>query len=186
MTLRIVGGQFKGRSLKTPKGSGTRPTQAMLREAVFNICQSEIADARFLDLFAGSGAMGLEALSRGAAHVTLIERNRSAVASIRENIAALQVASQVTLVACDAKMGIERLETPFDILYLDPPYDVPSTPFVELLLAKGLIAKEGTLFIEERSHSGPPPQFQSLHLVSSRRFGDALLHQYRFSATKNS
>lgn len=85
MTLRVIAGKYKGRSLKTPKATSTRPTQGMLREAVFNICQNEIEGAFFLDLFAGSGAMGFEAISRGAMKATLVEQNRQAQLCIKEN-----------------------------------------------------------------------------------------------------
>ena len=180
MSLRIIGGQFKGRVLKSPKGASTRPTQGMLRESVFNICQNEIHGARFLDLFAGSGAMGLEALSRGASHATLVESDRRAMCSIRENVAILQAASQTNLLNIDVKQALKRLSAPYNIIYVDPPYDLPAAPFVEELLSRDLIATNGILFIEERNHPQPsPPQFSSLSLVSTRRFGEALLHQYR-------
>jgi 16S rRNA (guanine966-N2)-methyltransferase len=186
MSLRIIGGKYKGRVLKAPKGSATRPTLGMLRESVFNICQNEIAGARFLDLFAGSGAMGLEALSRGASHITLVENDRHALASIRENIAALQAASQTTLIAGQAKRALKRLTSPFDIIYIDPPYDMPILPFIEELLARNLIEQSGILFIEERSgiHAPISLDVPELSKISSRRFGEALLHQYRFSAKK--
>ena len=91
MTLRIIGGKFKGRLIKTPKGEKTRPTSAILRKAVFDICQNQITDARFLDLFAGSGAMGLEALSRGASHATFVERDKHSVSCLKENLALLNL-----------------------------------------------------------------------------------------------
>ncbi len=184
MSLRIIAGQFKGRILKTPKGLATRPTQGMLRESVFNICQNEIQGARFLDLFAGSGAMGLEAISRGASHATFMESNRNAIASIRENIAILQVASQTTLIPAKVEQALKRLSSPFDIIYIDPPYDTPLSRHIEELLAKDLMAKNGVLFLEERNSPHPSSlSFRQLSLIGSRRFGEALLHQYRFSAT---
>lgn len=180
MSLRIVGGKFKGRALKAPKGAATRPTQGMLREAVFNICQSEVTGGAFLDLFAGSGAMGLEAISRGAAHATLVEKDRHAIAAIRENIASLQVESETSLMTCSAEAAIKRLSSPFDIIYIDPPYDLPTAPLVEQILAHKLLALYGLLFIEERFRkTATAPQFTSLSWISSRKFGEALLHQYR-------
>jgi 16S rRNA (guanine(966)-N(2))-methyltransferase RsmD len=152
----------------------------MLRESVFNICQNEIEGARFLDLFAGSGAMGLEALSRGASHATLVEKDRRAVALIRENIALLQLALQTTVVPLDAAQAIKRLHGPFEIIYVDPPYNKPASTYVESLLNLKLLAPNGILFIEERS--GPnrvSPEFATLSLTGSRRFGEALLHQFR-------
>ena len=183
MTLRIIGGKFKGRLLQTPKGSSTRPTQGMLREAVFNICQNVIEGAQFLDLFAGSGAMGLEALSRGALHVTFVEQNRNAIASIYKNIEELQVPEQTTVFACNADTAIKRLQGKnlFDIVYIDPPYDLGAKPFADALISQKLLREQAFIFIEERSRSKKlAPNFPELTWINSRQFGEALLHQYRF------
>jgi 16S rRNA (guanine966-N2)-methyltransferase len=114
--MKIVGGKFKGRNLIAPKTATTRPTQGALREAVFNICQSEIVSAYFLDLFAGSGAMGFEALSRGAAHVTFVENNKIALDTIRKNIELFNLGEQITIIPLDASRAIEKLTKPFDIV----------------------------------------------------------------------
>lgn len=185
MTLRIIAGRFKGRSLKTPKGPSTRPTQGMLREAVFNICQNEIEGARFLDLFAGSGAMALEALSRGASHATLVEQNRQAVSCIKENIEMLQVKENTDLLPFPAQRALALLakqSVHYNIVYIDPPYDMPYKELLDALAP--LLFPEATVFVEERSSAKAlsaayEPQF--LHLKDSRRFGIALLHQYQFS-----
>jgi 16S rRNA (guanine(966)-N(2))-methyltransferase RsmD len=181
MTLRIIAGKFKGRLLKTPKITSTRPTQGMLREAVFNICQHEVEKARFLDLFAGSGAMGIEALSRGASHATFIEQNRQAISCIRENISLLQLEQQATLIPTDAARALKILgkqEALFDLVYIDPPYDQP-IPIAALI---PLLAPQATLLIEERYHpkkEHKPHAFPSLHFEEARRFGIALLSIYR-------
>ncbi len=152
----------------------------MLRESVFNICQNTIKGSRFLDLFAGSGAMGFEALSRGAAHVTVVEHNRNAISSIRENIASLQVSSQISLMTCSAGAALQHLASPFDIVYVDPPYDIPAAPLVEALLSRELLSLGAIVFIEERNRSqATAPTFVGLAWIDSRRFGEALLHQYR-------
>jgi len=183
MTLRIIAGKFKGRSLKTPQGPSTRPTQGMLREAVFNICQNEIGEARFLDLFAGSGAMGLEALSRGATHATLVESNRSALACIKENIRTLEAALQISLLPVQAERAISMLakqKALFDIIYVDPPYDTPLTQLLDALLP--LLAPQATLFIEERHDPKKPHKIHcppGLLLKDTRRFGIALLTIFR-------
>lgn len=178
MTLRIIAGKFKGRPLKTPKTSSTRPTQGMLREAVFNICQNKIEGAHFLDIYAGSGAMAFEALSRGADHVTLIEKNRMAIDCIQENIGSLEVKIQVELITSDAIAALKRLKTKFDIIYIDPPYQTPLEPLIQQLL-KAQVLKEGAvLFIEERNTKAKPLELPPLILKDSRRFGTALLHQY--------
>lgn len=172
MTLRIIGGLFKGRTLKTPKTTSTRPTQGVLREALFNICQNEIEGAHFLDLFAGSGAIGFEALSRGAAHVTFIEQNRQAIQCIKENSALLQVESQTQILPTDASKAIALLakqKAEFDLIYLDPPYDMP----FDLAPLVPLLKPTGTIFLEDRK---PPKQeFTGLRLKNSRKFGIATL-----------
>jgi 16S rRNA (guanine(966)-N(2))-methyltransferase RsmD len=183
MTLRIVAGKFKGRTLKAPKTNSTRPTQGMLREAVFNICQMEVPDARFLDLFAGSGAMGLEALSRGASHATFVEQNRQAATCIRENIATLELDAQSTVIPADAARAIAILakqSAQFDIVYIDPPYD---TPFpVDTLLP--ILAPNALIFLEERHNPKKPhiiPSFPKLPHKDTRRFGIALLTTFRYN-----
>ena len=182
MSLRIIGGLFKGRTLTAPKSSRTRPTQGMLREALFNICQHQVQGARFLDLFAGSGAMGLEALSRGALHATFIERDRQALSALRENIALLQVASQTTVMGYDATKSLKHLKDPFDLIYIDPPYDRSASVEIEALLSFNLLKPEGWLFLEERAGSqSAHPNFARLHFEKSRHFGEAMLHQYRLS-----
>jgi 16S rRNA (guanine966-N2)-methyltransferase len=182
MTLRIIAGKFKGRLLKTPKGPSTRPTQGMLRAAVFNICQNQIEGARFLDLFAGSGAMSFEALSRGASHATLVESNRIAIACIKENIIRLDVQAETTLIPSEARLALNHLSGAFDLIYLDPPYDTPT--LLEEIASRNLLAPGGILFVEERFKPNKiPPASDFLIHIDSRRFGDALLHQYRFSGT---
>lgn len=181
MTLRIIAGKFKGRVLKTPKATTTRPTQGVLREALFNICQHEIEGASFLDLYAGSGAVGFEALSRGASHITLVEKNRIALSCIHHNIELLQVEKETTLLPLDAKAAIKKMKHPFDLIYIDPPYDTDVSCIVEDLLEKKLLKPTSFLFLEERfspKKEIKAPLFSSLTLVNSRRFGIALLHKY--------
>ncbi len=187
MNFRIIGGQFKGRPLKAPKATSTRPTQGMLREAVFNICQNEIEGARFLDLFAGSGAMGLEAVSRGASHAALVEKNRQATACIKENIHSLQIESLAEIFPMNAEKAISVLQkqgSHFDIVYIDPPYDTKDTPVKNLLDAILPLLNPGAIVFVEERHSlkavSAPYESPSLLLKDSRRFGIALLHQYRF------
>ncbi len=175
--MRIIAGNFKGRLLKAPKSTSTRPTQGMLREAIFNICQNEVSNARFLDLFAGSGAMGLEALSRGASHATFVEQNRQAVQCIKENITALKLEKSSLLIPFDASRALHSLakqSAQFDIVYVDPPYD---TPFDFLPLVP-LTAPNGILFFEERHNpkkAHQPLELPGLELKDTRRFGVALL-----------
>ena len=180
MSLRIVGGLFRGRILKSPKGTETRPTTSMLREAVFNICANWVEGARFLDLFAGSGAMGLEALSRGASFATFVEKSRSTAQCIRENASLLGVEQQVQILSLDATRALSQLMSSYDLIYIDPPYEKEVPELFDLILKHNLLAPHGLLFLEERFQS-KTPTFANLELVSSRRYGIAHLHQFRHS-----
>ncbi len=125
MSLKILGGKFKSRTLISPKTDATRPTLAVRRQAVFNILQNEIEEADFLDLYAGSGSMGLEALSRGAKTATFIETDRKAISCIKENMKLLEVESVCTLISYDVILALKKWiksGVSFDIIYADPPY----------------------------------------------------------------
>lgn len=185
MSLRILGGKFGGRLLQAPRTSHTRPTTSMLRKAVFDILQTVIDDAAFLDLFAGSGAIGIEALSRGAKHATFVENQRDALRCIRHNLSTLQLESQSTFYPFDVFEALKKLEKrgqTFDIIYADPPYHKASL-YLELLScfdSSPLLNPNGLLFLE----SPTPAPFQNpsllhLALIDERRFSTSLLHQYR-------
>lgn len=186
MSLRILGGEFRNRLLKTPKGQQTRPTLAVMRKAVFDILQSKIQGAFFLDLFAGSGAMGLEALSWGAAHATFVESNRDAIRCIEENIHTLQVEKQATLMGYECILALKKLsreKRQFDIIYADPPYTTNTKILEEILLfvtEHTLLKSQGILFLEE---SAPPllipPSLQTLRYVNTRTFSRSALHQFQ-------
>ena len=153
----------------------------MLREAIFNICQNEIEGARFLDLFAGSGAMGLEALSRGASHATFIEQNRIAIQCIKENIAALQVEKACRIVPMHYLKALSLLQQEkmqFELIYVDPPYDM----FIDLTSIASLLAPVGILFLEERNHpkQTKATELPHLRIKNVRRFGIARLSVYTF------
>jgi len=121
--LRIIAGEFKGRRLKTPTGRVVRPTADRIKEAWFSILQQSIPDARVLDLFAGSGALGFEALSRGAVTVDFVENHKTSLAVIRDNAATLQVEARVTIHRSDAMRFAQRLQPgAYDVAFADPPY----------------------------------------------------------------
>jgi len=124
--VRIIAGAYKGRRLATPRGATTRPTADQVRIALMDTLMPWLPDARVLDLFAGAGGVGLEALSRGAAHTTLVERDARAVAALRANVATLGVETAARVVRDDvvrALSGLARAGERFDVVFLDPPYD---------------------------------------------------------------
>ena len=121
--LRIIAGEFKGRRLKAPAGRVVRPTADRVKEAWFSILQQAIPDARVLDLFAGSGALGFEALSRGAVSVDFVETQRASLAALKSNTEALQAEGRVTIHRSDAMRFAERLQPgAYDVAFADPPY----------------------------------------------------------------
>jgi 16S rRNA (guanine966-N2)-methyltransferase len=191
--IYIIAGHYRRQRLITPKGSHTRPTANRLREALFNICQHDIAGASFLDLFAGSGAMGFEALSRGAESVTFIDAHKEAIHCIESNAARLHVQEKSQILRGEAFAMLKRLEQngkTFDIIYADPPYHtyVPrSTLFYSVQMihwvdTHPLLNRGGVFFVEEDYNSQPQlDQLNTLKLKDSRRFGDSVLQQYVYS-----
>lgn len=179
--LYIIGGKFKKRALVAPKTDKVRPTTSQLRETLFNICQQMIEGAEFLDLFAGSGAIGLEALSRGASHVTFIEKNETALAAIKKNIQTLQVQKETTLYSCDVFKALQKLferQKKFDLIYADPPYEEGFTAtLLEFLDRHTLLRADGTLFIEDALVEVPP--LRNLTLYNQRKAGRAQLYTFR-------
>ena len=119
--MRVIAGEFRSRRLKSIPGAATRPTSDRLRETLFDILQAHIEGARFLDAYAGTGAVGIEALSRGAAHAIFLERGRNALEAIRENLDSLELGPRATVVAGPVLLALNRHDA--DIVFLDPPYD---------------------------------------------------------------
>ena len=132
-TLRIIAGDHRGRRIAVPP-AGTRPMADRVRESLFAVLEPRIVGARFADLCAGSGAVGIEALSRGAAHALLVERSREAAQVIQTNVSALKLADRVTLQCADALAALSASVTTFDLIVADPPYD-------DAALADGILAR---------------------------------------------
>ncbi|MGC4895667.1 16S rRNA (guanine(966)-N(2))-methyltransferase RsmD [Micromonospora sp. DT31] len=179
---RIVAGVLGGRRIAAPPGAGTRPTSDRVREALFSAVQAELDldGARFADLYAGSGAVGLEALSRGAAHVLLVESDARAAKVIRENIAALRAAPAARLVT--GKVGSVLAAGPdggaYDVVFADPPYAVPDAEITALLAALvggGWLAPEALVIVERSSRTGPVEWVDGVTAQRSRRYGETTL-----------
>jgi len=176
--VRIIGGCWRSRRLRLPESEGLRPTPDRVRETVFNWLQPSIVGAQCLDLFAGSGALGLEALSRGAACAVMVERESAAIAALRANVADLN-ASHAEIVAGDGIQYLQRTAQPFDIVFLDPPYrsDLLATCCV-LLVNGGWVRAGGLIYLE--TPSGQEPQLpDSWTLLRSKRAGQVGYHLAR-------
>ncbi|CDZ79931.1 Ribosomal RNA small subunit methyltransferase D [Candidatus Rubidus massiliensis] len=185
--MRIVAGKYKNKYLETPRGDITRPTSSQLREALFNIVQHYIEDATFLDLFAGSGAMGFEALSRGAKEVTFIDNDRHSIISIKKNAKLLEVEKQVKIFTVDALEGVQKLiknKQSFSIIYIDPPYTTKieeslATQLLTLIDRSSLLTSGGHLFLEESKDYHLPQNLTQLQFIDSRRLGRSFLYQFK-------
>ena len=185
--MRITGGEFGGRNLKVPKSDAIRPTQDRVREALFNIIQFEVAGCEFLDLFAGSGAVGLEALSRGAKAVTFVESNRHHLVVLKENLNLLCSTSPSTfafsVAGADAYRWISSYSGPgFTIGFADPPYALGEEKGYAQVLASLLernVIRPGGLFIAEMTAVQKAEETPGWELVRDRTYGKTRLCIWR-------
>jgi len=197
--MQIFSGLYKNRKIITPEGEVTRPTSGRLREALFNICQREMEEASFLDLFAGSGAMGLEALSRGAKTATFVDNNRDSIRCIRANLAAFGIEKCGEVMFLDVFEAMKKLARQghqFDVIYADPPYNTitPGSPeksslsIQVLAILDGLIdqnllllKKGGALFLEDNLKSlTEGGVYRHLVLKDRRNMGRSALQRWSY------
>jgi 16S rRNA (guanine966-N2)-methyltransferase len=186
--MRVIAGTYRSRILKSLKGNALRPTSDRLRETLFNVLGAEVERSRFIDIYAGTGAVGIEALSRGAAEVVFIENHAPAAALIRRNLESLGVRSGAFVLPVDALHGLEKLaakhqptDPPIDFVFLDPPY-AKSEEYDRLLhfLGSADLLAAGSVVIAEHSRKlDLPEQIKNLHRTRVLRQGDAALSFYR-------
>jgi 16S rRNA (guanine966-N2)-methyltransferase len=174
--VRVIAGELRGRRLVAPPGRDTRPTSDRVREALFSILGS-VAGARVLDLFAGSGALAIEALSRGAAQATLVDSARASVASIERNLAGLELTADVVRASARSFLGRARADArQYDLVFLDPPYRQASGLGPELSAALPPVLAPGARVVCESDRRAPLEL--ELALVHERRYGDTLIRIY--------
>lgn len=173
--LRIIGGTWRGRKIDVPDREGLRPTPDRVRETLFNWLQAEIEGARCLDLFAGTGILGLEALSRGAATVTWVDRDALAFAPLRAALARLGAAGD--LVQADAAHFLNGSARPYDVVFLDPPYATQLlAPCCKLLEDRGWLTPRAWIYLEQRESGELPALPANWELTRSRRAGQVGYH----------
>lgn len=180
--MRIVAGSARGRALKGPKGTGLRPTADRVRESIFNILGQWLEGLSVLDLYAGTGALAFEALSRGAARAVLVDSGKEAVALCRENARALGMEPRVSILAGPVSERTLRplAERPFDLVFADPPYAAAApAELLELVWRLGLLAPGGRLVIEHDRRVEAPASSGGLTRVDGRRFGDTAVTFFR-------
>lgn len=172
--MRIIAGEFRSRRLKTLPGTETRPTPDRLRESLFNVLATEVADAVFIDAYAGSGAVGIEALSRGAARSIFIERSRPAATVIRENLASLGLTARADVLQGRVLQHLSKRKA--DIVFLDPPYSLESEYGEALSLLGGDPPK--LAIAQHSSRFGLEEEYGTLRRVRILRQGDNSLSFY--------
>jgi len=181
--MRVIAGALKGRRLEVPRGRTTRPTADQVRIALLDALGPYLGEARVLDLFAGAGGVGLEALSRGAAHATFVERDPRAAAALEANVRALGVAAQARVLRLDvarAQALLEREGVRFDIVFLDPPYEADLTRATLEGLGRGALLAPGGLVVAQHPTKRPPSaEIGGLKAFRTRRFGETTLTFFR-------
>lgn len=185
--MRVVAGELKGRQLKAVPGRGTRPTSDRVREALFAVLGERVEGAWVLDLFAGTGALAIEALSRGARGAVLVEQAAGAAGVIRENLRALGLEGVATLrrTKAEAYLRASALQDgPFDLVFLDPPYGLPVGVLAGLLarLADGALRDGALVVVEAAARAEAPPWPAGFAPERVRRYGDTALHLATFRA----
>ena len=180
--MRISAGEHRGRRLHSPKGLRTRPTSEFLRQAIFNTIGDRIQGAAVLDLCAGTGAIGLEALSRGAARATFVERDRRAVASLRANLIALDLGERAQVWEGEVLAALRKLweaGEAFDCVFLDPPYAADlAIQCIETLAPGGLLSENALLVVQAFHKTVLPGQAGVLRRSGQRRYGESALTFY--------
>lgn len=183
--MRIIAGKYRGRTLKSPPSLQTRPTSDRLRETLFNILAPRIQGARFLDLCAGSGAVGIEALSRGAKHVTFVDKSRKMYALIETNLHLLNAKDDEAEVVNRESLDVLRRRIkseaePFEMIFFDPPYNIEYEEVLDYLGAniKTLLSEEGLVIVEHYKKKVLPEEFGGLKRYRVVKQGDSVLSFY--------
>ncbi|MBO8129448.1 MAG: 16S rRNA (guanine(966)-N(2))-methyltransferase RsmD [Peptococcaceae bacterium] len=181
--MRIIGGEAKGRILKSVRGMEVRPTAGRVREALFNILAGRVFDSRWLDLFAGSGSIGIEALSRGASRVIFVENNPKVASVLRQNVTGAGFHSRSQIMRADVIQAIQKLsfqDDKFDVVFMDPPYSKYALykKILTMLDEKNLLTTGGVIVAESHKSNPLYSEIGRLYRVRQNRYGDSLLTFY--------
>lgn len=177
--MRIIAGKAGGLNLKSLKGRDVRPTLDRVKESMFNIIAFYLADAEVLDLFAGFGGLGIEALSRGARTVDFVEIAKSHLNIIKENLAKANLAEQAELHQQDVYNYLNNCSKKYDLIFMDPPYEKKmSRKAIELIIENNLLKKDA-LIISERSANEKSEEFEALEIIKNKKYGNSLLTIYK-------
>ena len=177
--MRVTGGIGKGRKLKVPAGSRVRPTSDKVKQALFNILGQKVEGALFLDLFAGIGGIGIEALSRGAGRVVFVDDSRDSLKIIKKNVEQTAFTERAQVVASKAETFLKKTSEQFDIVFLDPPYSLAMEPLLKVLAESGILKPDSILIAEHFKKQPSIQQIGNLSLYRQAQYGDTVLTFYR-------
>lgn len=187
--MRIIGGGLKGKKLATFRGDLTRPTGDRVRESIFNICASKISNANVLDLFAGTGALGLEALSRGAASAVFIDSATNAVKTICKNIESCRMGEHAKVIKWDILKNLNCLygkRPVYDLIFMDPPYNRNSIePTLKNIMNRDILKNDATIIIEHSVSESIPENLTGYNLADQRKYGKTLVSFLTVMLQKN-
>lgn len=183
--MHVIAGSARGCKLKAPEGMDTRPITSKIKESLFNIWQMKVVDASFLDLFSGSGSVGIEALSRGASRVVFVEKNRKAINIINDNLKYCHFDRGVEVYQDDVFNRILKLQndgSKFDIIYLDPPFTVDEIfyPVMEEVSKANILENDGVLAIRTTKEKVMLDEFNNLVKFREKRYGLSTMHFYKY------
>lgn len=187
--MRITGGRLKGRLLISPKGRKIRPTSDLVREAIFDVIGQDLSGYKSLDLFAGTGSLGLEALSRGSHLVYFVDNSAQSIRLIRKNLALCEHESSGVILKHDLQKGISRshrlLKEVFDLAFLDPPYAADYIPvLLEELSTRGFLSRKSLVVAESSKREKLPVAIGRLQMTDTRSYGDTRISIYAFEVEK--
>ena len=176
--MRITGGTGRGRTLRVPAGEKVRPTSDKVKQALFNILGDRVPGSVFLDLFAGAGGIGIEALSRGAARAVFVDGSRESIDAVKHNIAQSGFADQAEVIASKVEPFLKKRSGPYDIVFLDPPYTLEMLPLLQLVAGSGLLKPDGIVIAEHFKKQAAPAAAGGLALYREAKYGDTVLAFY--------
>ena len=178
--MRVIAGTAKGVRLQTLEGEATRPTTERVKEALMSAVQFDIEGRRVLDLFAGSGQLGVEALSRGAASCVFVDRSAEAAAVVRKNLQAAGLFTQSQVLCLDSLSYLTRPKERFDLVFLDPPYRISTDPACKAMAEAGILMDGALVVIEHDVRVTPAPE-KCYELIDKRQYRDTVISFYQFN-----
>lgn len=178
--MRVIAGDFKGRKLETPDNYEIRPTSEVVKEALFSILLNDIYGSTFLDLFSGTGAVGIEACSRGADKVYLVDKSRESISIIKRNVNKTGCQNKVTILSSDYKLSLDRIKGPVDIVFADPPYDEGyNLEILDSLSERDILSENGIVIIEHSKKAILPDEFRIFEKYKYKKYGKKCLSFYK-------